>query len=176
MNHSNKKILVIGSPGSGKSTLTKQLSEISGIPAIHLDSLYWHQGWVETPRPLWTKIVQEKTAGDSWIMDGNFSSTFDIRLPHADIIVFLDLPRWLCLARIVKRVITSYGKVRSDMGRGCPEKWDNEFVQYVWNFNRNERPKNITKLREYQKGKTIITLRTSKEIRCFLGNFATTFL
>lgn len=176
LNQSNKKILVIGSPGAGKSTLTKKMSQISGIPAIHLDALFWQPHWTETPQTEWLEIVRKIIKNKKWIMDGNFSSSFDIRIPTADLIVFLDFPRWICMWRIFQRVLQNHGKVRYDMGNECPEKWDWEFVKYVWKFKQNIRPENLTKLKQHAASKKIITLRKPKEAQEFLDDFATTFL
>jgi adenylate kinase family enzyme len=91
-----KRILIIGSGGAGKSTLSRCLQKLLGIPLVHLDSIFWKPGWVETPRPEWKRIVCELVQGDSWIMDGNYSGTLDIRIDACDTIIFLDLPRTTC--------------------------------------------------------------------------------
>ena len=60
-----KKIMIIGSGGAGKSTLSRQLQAILDIEVIHLDALYWHSGWIETPKPQWQSIVQDLTHRES---------------------------------------------------------------------------------------------------------------
>ena len=78
-----KKVVVIGSGGSGKSTFSRQLGEVTGLPVVHLDKLYWHAGWVKTPAPVWQSIVQRELAKTKWIMDGNFGGTRAMRLAEA---------------------------------------------------------------------------------------------
>src|SRR5688572_30960534 len=74
-----KRILVIGSGGAGKSTFARRLGKILSIEVIHLDSIYWRPGWIETPKQEWKKRVEHLIAGDSWIMDGNYSGTLQLR-------------------------------------------------------------------------------------------------
>ncbi len=75
-----KKIIVIGSGGAGKSTFSKQLGNALNIEVVHLDALYWKPNWVKTSRDEWTKIVRDLLEHDSWIMDGNFGGTREMRL------------------------------------------------------------------------------------------------
>src|SRR5687768_10312617 len=102
-----KKILVIGSGGSGKSTLARQLGELLGIEVKHLDRLYWQAGWTEPSKEEWLHKVKALTSEDSWVMDGNFGGTLEVRMQRCDTIVFLDLPRPLCLWRIRSEEHTS---------------------------------------------------------------------
>ncbi|WP_306795338.1 AAA family ATPase [Cohnella sp. GbtcB17] len=99
------RILIIGSAGSGKSTLSQRISEELKLPVIHLDKYYWKPNWVPTPNEEWDNFVIEATNQEQWIMDGNYTRTLDLRLKRADTVIFLDLSRWLCLYRIIKRRI-----------------------------------------------------------------------
>ena len=92
-----KKILVIGSPGSGKSYFSKELSRITNIPVYHLDLIYWNENWVPTPKEIFDQKQKEIMQGDSWIMDGNYKRTFEMRLEHAEVVYFLDLPSRVCV-------------------------------------------------------------------------------
>jgi len=94
------KIAVIGSPGAGKSTLARQLGQVLGSEVFHLDAFYWKPGWVETPKEEWVEIQKKLVTKDSWIIDGNYGSTIEIRLQAAEVIIFLDLPRSVCLWRV----------------------------------------------------------------------------
>ncbi len=96
-----RKILVIGSGGAGKSTLSRQLGELLDIEVLHLDKFYWQAGWIEMPQPEWLKTVEELLGRDAWIMDGNYSGTLDIRIAACDTVIFLDMPRTLCLWRML---------------------------------------------------------------------------
>lgn len=122
-----QRILVIGSAGSGKSTLSQRLSEQLQLPVIHLDKYYWKPNWVPTPNEDWDKFVLGTTNRDQWIMDGNYTRTLDLRLKRADTVIFLDLSKWLCLYRIIKRRIKYHRKTRADLNEGCPEKLVHRF-------------------------------------------------
>lgn len=128
------RILIIGSGGAGKSTLARRLSETTGLPAVHLDRLYWRPDWQKIGKDEWAAIVERETEKDRWIMDGNFGGTLDLRIKRADTIVFLDLPRLVCLYRVIRRRLTYRGTNRPDMAEGCHEKIDLEFLFWIWNY------------------------------------------
>jgi adenylate kinase family enzyme len=89
-----------------------------------------------------------------------------MRLREADTVFFLDLPRWLCIMRVLKRIVMSYGRTRPDMADGCPERFDWEFLQYVWNYPHNRRTGLVAKLETF-KGQ-LVTFRASGEIKSYL--------
>jgi adenylate kinase family enzyme len=163
-----KRILIIGSGGAGKSTLAKQLGDRLQIDVVHLDALYWKPGWVETPKLEWQERVESLIQQEAWIIDGNYSSTIDVRLPASDTVIFLDFPRWLCLWRVIKRWWIYRTKTRPDMGSGCPEKLDWQFIQWVWNYSKRSRPAILAKLERVKHEKTVIVLRSPNCLRQFL--------
>lgn len=163
-----QRILIIGSGGAGKSTLARQMGILLGLPVIHLDQLYWQPGWIETPREIWLEKVLEIVQTPSWIMDGNFGSTLDIRLQAADTAILLDMPAWLCILRVLKRQLMYRNQTRPDMGAGCPEKVDWEFLQWIWRFPHDDRPEIERKLAYHRHTKRIIVLRTSREMNRLL--------
>src|SRR5437868_5766913 len=112
-----KRILILGSGGAGKSTFARQLAGLLKIELIHLDVLYWLPGWREPSREEWRKLVAETVERDSWIMDGNYSGSIDIRLPACDTVIFLDAPRLLCIWRVLKRRILFSKNGRPDMAK-----------------------------------------------------------
>ncbi|MBO8157279.1 MAG: DNA topology modulation protein [Bacillaceae bacterium] len=163
-----KKIIIIGSGGAGKSTLAKQLGQILNIEVIHLDAVFWKPGWEPTKKEEFIQKLKRFMEKDQWIIDGNFGSTLDIRLKHADTVIFLDYSRYLCVYRIVKRRWMYHGKTRPYMGEGCNEKLDWDFVKWVWDYPKKKRPEVLRKLQEAEKEKNIIHLRSPKETVSFI--------
>jgi adenylate kinase family enzyme len=164
-----KRVLVIGSGGAGKSTFALRMGERLGLPVIHLDREYWRAGWVEPPKDEWRLKVLGLCAGDSWVMDGNYSGTLAVRLAACDTVVFLDLPRVMCAWRVLKRALKYKGVSRPDMAEGCPEQMTLEFLLWVWNYPRRSRPKVLARLGELDGSKQIYTLRSSAEVEKFLA-------
>ncbi|HEX8163859.1 MAG TPA: DNA topology modulation protein [Pyrinomonadaceae bacterium] len=168
-----RKILVIGSGGAGKSTFSRRLGGILGIEVFHLDALYWKPGWVETPKPEWRRVVEELAGRESWIMDGNYSGTLGLRFEACDTVIFLDVPRLVCLWRVLKRSALYRAGGRPDMAQGCDEKLDVEFLKFlrwVWDYPTRTRPKVLELLRKSPPGKNIFRLRGRADVESFLQN------
>lgn len=162
----HRKVLVIGCSGAGKSTLSRALGERWKLPVYHLDALYWKPGWVPTPKEEFLAKLQGILGQLAWLIDGNFDSTLEMRAREADLIVFLDFSTWRCLSRVVKRAWTYRGKTRPDMGEGCPEKIDWEFVHWISRFPKEVRP-TIIKILQNTKAECII-LKKPKEVETWL--------
>ncbi|AKG36157.1 DNA topology modulation protein [Paenibacillus durus] len=169
------RILVIGSSGSGKSTLSQKLIKILNIPVIHLDAYFWNANWVPTPNDEWDQIVEKFTNEDQWIIDGNYSRTMDIRIKKADLIIFLDMPRLLCMYRIIKRRIKYHKKARPDMNEGCPEKLDWEFVKWVWNYRKRSRMNTIKKLEHIRENQQVIIVKTRRQVEEWIESLKSNF-
>jgi adenylate kinase family enzyme len=164
-----RKVLVIGSGGAGKSTFSRRLGQLLDIEVIHLDSLYWKPGWIKTPKAEWAETVEELVRRDAWIMDGNYSGTFDIRLKACDTLIFLDMPRLICLWRVLKRAVVYRRRRRPDMAAGCDEKLDTEFILWIWNYPKTRRPRILEWMRENAGSKKMIRLRSPAEAETFLA-------
>ena len=162
-----ERIIIIGCGGAGKSTLARQLGEKLGLPVVHLDKLFWKPGWVEMPGDEFDALLYQEMAKEKWIMDGNFNRTLPARIAHCDTIIYLDFSRFACLMGVLKRVITTYGTVRPDMGDGCPERFDWDFLKWVWDFNKNKREKYYRMLNEAE-GKQTIVLKNRRMVKRFL--------
>jgi adenylate kinase family enzyme len=161
-----KRVLVLGCPGAGKSTLSKELAADTGLPLVHLDQIFWRPGWVEPAKEEWRLQIAAALAKPEWILDGNFGSTLLQRLEAADTAILLDLPRMVCLLRVLKRISVSLGRQRPDMAEGCPERFDLKFLLYVWNFGKNHRSKLLEQFEAFAGEK--ILLRSPAEVRQFL--------
>lgn len=163
-----RRVLVIGSGGSGKSTVAKEIAARTGLPLIHLDQLFWHPGWVPTPDPEWDRVTDELIAQDAWVMDGNYGRTLPKRLAAADTVVFLDMPRVLCTWRILKRRFTHLGQNRPDVAPGCPEHLSWEFFHWVWTYPSRRRPGVLRQLEGLSSDKRVILLESATEVQAFL--------
>lgn len=163
------RILVIGCAGSGKSTLSRKLHNILDLPVVHLDTYYWNANWVAKSNEEWDKIVEQFTNEEQWIMDGNYSRTMDIRISRADLIIFLDMPRLLCMYRVIKRRIMYHKKSRPDMNQECQEKLDWDFMKWIWDYRKRSRVKTIEKLEQIKEHKEVVVLRTRREVEGFVG-------
>ncbi|MGB0525819.1 MAG: DNA topology modulation protein [Flammeovirgaceae bacterium] len=163
-----KRVMIIGSCGAGKSTLSLKVQQRLGIALIHLDQLYWKPNWVESSKEEFRAKVAEAVKQDTWIMDGNYGSTLDIRLARADTIVFLDLSRWVCLRRVIMRWITNLNQTRSDMTEGCKEKLDLEFLHYIYTYPTNKRPKILNTLARLKPHQQVYHLKNRQDIGEFL--------
>src|SRR3954454_13806559 len=131
-----KRVLVIGSGGSGKTTLSRSLGQKLNVPVVHLDQLYWSAGWVEMPKQEWSRVVDDLLLRDEWIIDGNYSGTLEKRIAKCDTIIFLDMSSILCLWRIVKRRFLYRRGTRPDMAEGCEEHLNLKFALWVLNYPR----------------------------------------
>ena len=163
-----KRIVVIGSGGAGKSTLARQIAAILRIKIIHLDAIYWKPGWISTSEDEWLRIIKALLAESEWVMDGNFGGTRRLRFEAADTIIFLDFPRALCVWRVLWRRWQYRNRTRPDMGQGCLEKLDWEFLKWIWDFPANSRPKIMSEIEDYKHGRKVIVLRRPNDVKQFL--------
>ena len=161
---SPQRILIIGAPGAGKSTLAAHLGKKTSLPVIHLDQQFWQPGWQETPDRQWRDRVRQLTDGERWIIDGSYTGTLDLRLPRAELVIHLDLPRRVYMQRIIRRIVSSYGRVRPDMADGCPERFDWIFLKWAWNYPRRHAQLNRDLLATAASHATVIHIRTPQEL------------
>ncbi|MFT4198416.1 MAG: hypothetical protein QM601_11005 [Pseudoxanthomonas sp.] len=163
------KLLVIGSSGAGKSTLARRIAELTGLPLIHLDALYWSPGWQVPERAQWRAQVAELVERPAWVMDGNYGDTLPMRLAACDAVVFLDLQRWRCLWRIVRRRVQFHGRGRPDMGPGCPERLSWALVRFVLGYRRTRRPGILRQLAlARSQGKAVFVLSRPGQVERFV--------
>lgn len=164
-----ERIMIIGCGGAGKSTLARQLGEKLDLPVVHLDKLFWKPNWVQVSQEEFDALHQAELAKERWIIDGNFNRTIDQRIERCDTVIYMDFSRFACLWGVVKRVLTTYGTVRPDMGEGCPERIDFEFLKWVWNFNKNKRERYYRLLNETTHAETIV-LKNRRMVKRFLNS------
>ena len=160
-----KKIIVIGCPGSGKSTFSKKLHQIIGAPLFHLDMMYWNPDRTTVDKTIFHNRLIEAMAQPEWIIDGNYGATMELRLQNCDTVFFLDYPVKVCLDGIRSRK----GMPRSDMPwfEGEHEQSDEEFIAFIRNYNQDNRPKVVDLLEKYAH-KEIFVLRGRLDAERFL--------
>src|SRR4051812_29802331 len=164
-----KKVIVVGSCGAGKSTFARRLGEATGLPVTHLDRHYWRPGWAEPTRSEWIEQVGIMLQGDRWIIDGNYGGTMDMRLAACDTAIFLDFPKLICTWRVIKRVLGNYGRTRPDLGPGCPERFDWEFIKWTWNYPTRSRASVLQRLANLADRIKVVTLTSDIEVESFLS-------
>lgn len=170
-----KRIAVVGSCGAGKSTLSRKLSEITGIKIYHIDKMFWKSGWTSISKEELAGKLSEVVSQDSWIIDGNHTSTMDMRFSAADTIIFLDYSLWACLYGVIKRRLMYAGRTRPDMTEGCNEKLDLEFLLWVLSFPFKRRRLIYEKVKKYSNGKQIYIYKNRKQINGLISRLEGSF-
>ena len=144
-----RRVLVIGSPGAGKSTLATRLAAALELPVHYLDLHHWKPGWQYRETAEARERVRAIVETPVWVMDGNFAESFDLRMPRADTLVWLDYPRSTCVRRILLRSIRDHGRQKPDLPEGCPEKFDASALRFAWKFPAQSRPQIVTALERH---------------------------
>lgn len=147
-----KKILIIGCPGSGKSTFTRKLHAETGIPLYHLDMLYWNEDKTTVPHEEFLRRLNTVMQRDSWIIDGNYKNSLELRLTHCDTVFFLDYPLEICLDGIYHRI----GSPRSDMPWIETADDAAELAAYAHDFFEGDRTHILDLLRQTSTAERII--------------------
>ena len=158
-----KRVIVIGCPGSGKSTVSRALHNKTGIPLYHLDMMYWNADKTTVEKSVFLERLSAVLVKNEWIIDGNYGSTMELRMAACDTVIFLDYPLDICLDGIKER----RGKPRSDMPWIETEE-DSEFIEFIKNYNEQQKPKVLELLKKYS-DKNIIILESREQADAFLN-------
>lgn len=158
-----KKVIVVGCPGSGKSTFARKLQEKTGLPLYYLDMI-WHKPDKTTlTKEEFDEKLHELIARDEWIIDGNYSRTLEPRLQACDTAFVLDLPLEVCLAGAQARV----GTKRIDMPWEETEL-SQEFLNYILSFSQQQLPRLLQLAQQYSSQKQVVFFRSRRECDDFL--------
>jgi len=152
-----KRVVVIGSGASGKSTLAVQLGEVTGLPVIELDKVFWRAGLLATPRDQWAEVQQNLVKEDRWILDGDLGpyDAIEVRLRAADMVIFLDFSLVRCAWRAIRR-----SRERVD------------FWLWLWRYRRQSRPFLMKAISDHAHQATIHVLRNPWVVRHFVADVA----
>lgn len=168
---SAERVLVVGCSGGGKTTLSVRLAEHFSLVYQSLDrDVRWLPNWVVRDAGEQRAIFQRLVAEERWVMDGSGPSTLDLRLPRADLVIFVRVPRGVALWGLFKRVAKHYGTVRPEMAEGCAEPLpDWEFLSYIWNFEKNSAPRIEREIDQHGPDVPVVTVRSHREMAWLFG-------
>ncbi len=158
-----RRIVITGLAGSGKSTLAVALAAKTGLPIVHLDLYFWRPGWVAPSETEWRENQRVALAGDAWIADGNYHETLDLRLRHADTIVVLDMPWWLCSWRALLRGFRMPGELPPGCDYSHWARWRDEWrlAGRIWQKRHSEPAHERDVIAQYGKHVAIHVLRSA---------------
>ena len=130
------RVLVYGVTGSGKSTAALALGSRTGLPVTLVDEITWLPGWVPVDGDVQRELIGDIVAGERWVLDSSYGAWLDLVLPRVQLVVGLDYPRWLSLARLVRRTVSRVVR-QEPMCNGNVETWRKVVARdsiIVWHF------------------------------------------
>jgi len=161
--------MIFGRPGSGKSTFTNVLHKTTGLPLHHLDKHFFTKNWIERDTQEFLKIQQSIVDTNSWIIDGNSIKSLEMRYSRADLVLYLNFPRWLCYIRVFKRIFDKNIAI-DDRAEGCRDSASWKLLEYMWTFDQRV-AKPITYLREKYPDAPFVKISNDRDFRDFKLSF-----
>lgn len=157
------KVIVIGSPGAGKSTFARKLRNATGLPLYYLDMLWHKPDQTNISKEEFDRLINELVKRENWIIDGNYLRTLEIRLRECDTVFLMDYPLEVCLSGAKSRI----GKEREDLP-WIESEFDEEFRQWIMDFPEQQLPRIYELLEKYQKEKKVVIFKSRKEADDYL--------
>ncbi|WP_375263040.1 AAA family ATPase [Palleronia sp.] len=164
-----KRVMIVGQPGAGKSTLARGIGVRTGLPVVHIDHIHWQSGWCERPREDKTRLCHEIHARGRWVFEGGHSSTWPERLARCGTLIWMDVPASKRLWRVVRRSLRYRGQTRPDLPDGCPEHIDPKFFRWIWETRNTGRAK-IGAFFDAATDKRKVRLRRNRDVAAFLAS------
>jgi len=158
------KAIVIGSPGAGKSTFSRKLRDMTGLPLYHLDMIWHRPNQTTVSKQEFDERLREILAKDCWIIDGNYSRTLELRLQYCETVFLLDFPLETCLAGAESRI----GKAREDLP-WLETEFDPEFRQFILDFPKDSLPRIYRLLEKYQMDKRTVIFKSREELENYFS-------
>lgn len=158
-----QKVIIIGSPGAGKSTFARKLRDITGLPLHYLDMIYHKPDRTTVSREEFDAKLREILSSEKWIIDGNYQRTIECRMRECDTVFLLDYPVEQCLEGAQERV----GRKREEMP-WTEETLDEEFRQWIVDFRHTALPQIYTLLEKYKDGREIVVFKSRAEAEAWL--------
>lgn len=166
-----KRVLVVGSPASGKSQLAQRLSQYYDLPIQHLDTLYFGPNWSGRDPDQWHATIAQLTAGDRWIMDGNHLDSIELRIARAEAIFWVNFGRVETLTSVMRRMIFPT-KSLIGVPEGCRESWDSGYLGTVWRNHQAERRHLEKAIAGAPRPQMVLRLTRPNEMNYFLRRYS----
>lgn len=143
------RICIFGRPGSGKSTFALKLSQKTGLPLYHLDKYFFTANWVERDYQEFLAIQQNIVNQERWIVDGNSLKSLEMRYSRAQIVLYFNYSKWVCLFRLIKRKLFKDKNIK-DRAEGCKENIRWSLIKYMWTFETRLNNRLTHQLKEFK--------------------------